>query len=59
MRDRPVIYLGLMLFVALFTFPVWRDAAARATTKGPANLAPGCRARNSALHPPRTCGLRT
>jgi len=35
MRDRPVIYAGLLIFLALFTWPMWRNLAARATTTGP------------------------
>lgn len=40
MRDRPVIYTGLILFLGLFSFPMWRDFAARATTKGPQQAIP-------------------
>ena len=40
MRDRPIIYSGLFIFLLLFTFPVWRDLAARATTKGPQQVVP-------------------
>jgi hypothetical protein len=40
MRDRPIIYAGLFVFLALFTFPVWRNLAANATTKGPQQVVP-------------------
>ena len=35
MRDRGPIFLGLFLFVALFTFPVWRGAMARTAARQP------------------------
>jgi hypothetical protein len=35
MGDRFLIFTGLVLFVALVTFPVWRDLAEGTTTKGP------------------------
>lgn len=35
MGDRPLIYGGLCLFVALVTFPVWKGVAAQSSTKGP------------------------
>jgi len=35
MGDKSLIFTGLLLFVALVTFPVWRDLAAGTTTKGP------------------------
>jgi hypothetical protein len=35
MRDRPKIYLGLVVFLALITFPVWHDLSAGTTSKGP------------------------
>ena len=35
MRDRLLIYTGLLLFVALVTFPLWQGLAARGSTKGP------------------------
>ena len=35
MRDKPVIYLGLLLFVALVTFPLWQGLAARSSTREP------------------------
>jgi len=35
MRDRGIIYLGLLVFLVLGTFPVWRNLSARATTRGP------------------------
>jgi hypothetical protein len=40
MRDRPIIYSGLAVFLALFTFPVWRNLLAGATTKGPGQVLP-------------------
>ncbi len=40
MRDRPLIYAGLAVFLALFTFPLWRNFAAGATTKGPGDVLP-------------------
>jgi hypothetical protein len=35
MRDRPVILAGLALFVAMVTWPMWKNVAARAGTRGP------------------------
>ena len=35
MRDRMLIFTGLLLFMALVTYPVWRAAAARSTAAGP------------------------
>ena len=35
MRDRGPIFLGLFLFVALFTFPVWRGAIAHTAARQP------------------------
>ncbi len=35
MRDRPVIYTGLVLFLSIMTLPFWRDAARAVTTDGP------------------------
>jgi hypothetical protein len=35
MRDRGPIFVGLFLFVALFTFPVWRGAIARTVARQP------------------------
>jgi hypothetical protein len=40
MRDRPIIYAGLAVFLALFTYPFWRDLSAGATTKGPGQVLP-------------------
>jgi hypothetical protein len=40
MHDRPVIYSGLLVFLVLFTFPVWRDLLVGATTKGPQQSTP-------------------
>jgi hypothetical protein len=36
MRDRPQILIGLLLFVALFTFPVWHGLAKRTPPEAPA-----------------------
>ena len=33
MRDRTLIYAGLAIFLALVTFPVWHNLAARVTTR--------------------------
>jgi len=35
MRDRPIIYSGLLIFLGLATFPVWRGLSAGTTTEGP------------------------
>ena len=35
MRDRPVIYGGLVVFLAVITLPFWRGMASGVTTKGP------------------------
>lgn len=35
MRDREIIIGGLILFLGLITFPVWYNAAAGTTSKGP------------------------
>lgn len=35
MRDRPLIFAGLIVFVALFTYPVWHGIAAKTSTKEP------------------------
>ena len=35
MRDRVLIYCGLLLFVALVTFPVWQGVAAQTSTREP------------------------
>jgi len=35
MRDKVLIYAGLLLIVALFTYPVWRGLAAPVATAGP------------------------
>jgi hypothetical protein len=35
MRDRPLIYAGLILFVALVTYPVWNGVAAHTSAKAP------------------------
>lgn len=35
MRDRPLILLGLFLFVALVTYPIWHAVAARTSAAGP------------------------
>ncbi len=40
MRDRPIIYCGLLIFLGLATLPVWRNLAARVTAKGPAPALP-------------------
>jgi hypothetical protein len=36
MRDRPVIVLGLLVFVALFSFPLWHAHASRTAAAAPA-----------------------
>jgi hypothetical protein len=35
MRDRGVVYSGLLVFLGLITFPVWHDLAAGTTARGP------------------------
>jgi hypothetical protein len=35
MRDRGLIYSGLVLFLALATFPAWHNLSAGVTAKGP------------------------
>jgi len=35
MRDRGIIYAGLVIFLGLATFPAWHNLAARVTAKGP------------------------
>ena len=35
MRDRGVIYTGLLIFLGLITFPVWHDLAAGTTLARP------------------------
>jgi len=35
MRDRPLIFAGLALFVALATYPVWHAVAAHSTAAAP------------------------
>lgn len=35
MRDRILIAVGLLLFVSLFTYPMWHAAAAKTTAAGP------------------------
>ena len=35
MRDRVLIFSGMVLFLALFTYPVWHGIAAGSTTKEP------------------------
>jgi hypothetical protein len=40
MRDRGVIYSGLLVFLGLITFPVWHDLAARTTSRGPEPILP-------------------
>ncbi|HVN04945.1 MAG TPA: sulfate reduction electron transfer complex DsrMKJOP subunit DsrJ [Bryobacteraceae bacterium] len=40
MRDRPVIYCGLLLFAGFLTLPIWHNLAAHVTTKGPAPVLP-------------------
>ncbi len=35
MRDKGLIFTGLVLFLVLITFPVWYDLAAGTTSKGP------------------------
>lgn len=40
MRDRPVIYAGLLLFLGFATLPFWYDLAGAVTTKGPQPMLP-------------------
>jgi hypothetical protein len=40
MHDRPVIYAGLLIFLGLFLFPAWRDAAGRVTSQAPVLAVP-------------------
>ena len=40
MRDRGVIYFGLLIFLGLITFPVWHDLAAGTTSRGPQPILP-------------------
>jgi hypothetical protein len=40
MRDRLLIIAGLLLFVALVTYPMWRAVAARTTAAGPDDKLP-------------------
>jgi hypothetical protein len=40
MRDRPVIYGGLVVFLAVMTLPFWRGLASGVTTKGPELVRP-------------------
>lgn len=35
MRDRGLIYAGLLVFLFLITFPIWHNLRAGATAKGP------------------------
>ncbi len=35
MRDRPQIIMGLLIFVGLFTVPIWHGRAANTTTAAP------------------------
>ncbi len=40
MRDRPIIYGGLTLFLVLVTFPAWHNLTAGVTTRGPNPVLP-------------------
>jgi hypothetical protein len=40
MRDRPVIYCGLALFLGLATFPAWRNLSTGANARGPNPVLP-------------------
>ena len=40
MRDRGVIYLGLLIFLGLITYPVWHDLVAGTTSRGPEPILP-------------------
>ncbi len=40
MRDRGVIYTGLLIFLGLITFPVWHDLVAGTTSRGPEPILP-------------------
>jgi len=35
MRDRPLIYAGLLVFLVLFTYPVWHGVAAKSSNAEP------------------------
>ncbi len=40
MRDRGVIYTGLLVFLGVITFPAWHDRAVGTTTRGPDPVLP-------------------
>jgi len=40
MRDRPIIFTGLALFLVLVTFPAWHNLSAGVTTRGPNPVLP-------------------
>jgi len=40
MHDRPIIYCGLGLFLALVTFPAWHNLSAGVTARGPNPVLP-------------------
>lgn len=40
MRDRGVIYTGLLVFLGIITFPMWHDWAAGTTSRGPDPVLP-------------------
>jgi len=40
MRDRPIIYCGLLVFLGFLTLPVWHNLSARVTAKGPEPVLP-------------------
>jgi len=40
MRDRPIIWSGLLIFLAFLTLPVWHNLSAHVTAKGPQPVLP-------------------
>lgn len=40
MRDRPIIYCGLLIFAAFLTLPLWHNLYGRVTAKGPNPVLP-------------------
>jgi hypothetical protein len=45
MRDRGIIYLGLLVFLGLATFPAWHNLSAHVTAKGPNPVLPAAQKR--------------
>jgi hypothetical protein len=54
MGDKSLIFTGLLLFVALVTFPVWRDLAAGTTTRGPKLTIPSGQGQKTCVAPTDT-----